>query len=120
MQTISVTEEINGGGLTSISINQILFIEYLRSAKRIIVHTESNTYYTVGTLVYWLDLFKLNGYNFIRADRIGVINVDAIQSVDKFFYRAYFSNDRKGKFCPFAEDRIKVIKRKASHTIEYA
>jgi DNA-binding LytR/AlgR family response regulator len=120
MHSISVTKEVDGSGLFSVLINQILFIEYLRSEKRIIVHTELNTYYTVGTLVYWLDLFKLNGYNFARADRIGVINVDAIQLVDKFFCRAYFSAERRGKYCPLAEDRIKEIKRKASHTIVYA
>lgn len=120
MNTISVTREIDGSGLTTILINQILFIEYFGSAKRIIVHTETNTFYTIGPLVYWLDLFVLNGYNFARADRIGVINVDAIHSIDKMFSRAYFSTGRQGKYCPLAEDRIKEVKRKSSHTIEFA
>lgn len=120
MHSISVTKEIKGGGLTSILISQILFIEYFGSAKRIIVHTETNIYYTIGSLVYWLDLFELNGYNFARADRIGVINVDAIQSIDKMFCRAYFSTGRQGKYCPLAEDRIKEIKIKSSQNIEFA
>ncbi|GGF72587.1 hypothetical protein GCM10010912_17200 [Paenibacillus albidus] len=109
MKEISVTRKINGEGLGPLEINHILFLEYDRAINRILVHTKTEIFYTVGTLVYWVEMLNNNGYNFARADRNGVINLSKVEVMDQRFYRGYFEAGMNGKFCPFAKEKFNLL-----------
>lgn len=71
-------------------------MEFERTIYRIIVHTYDQTFYTVGTLKYWLNTLASSGYNFVLADRNTLIQVTNIIQMDKTFHIAYFGEDHKG------------------------
>lgn len=71
-------------------------MEFERSIYRIIVHTYDQTFYTVGTLKYWLNTLASSGYHFVLADRNTLIQVSNIIQLDKTFHIAYFGEDHKG------------------------
>jgi DNA-binding LytR/AlgR family response regulator len=115
MNKISVSEKVDGGGLSLLDIDTVLFIEYDRGINRILFHTVDNVYYTIGNLVYWLGLLNANGFRFARADRNGIISLDKIKRMDRVLCRAYFEDDKSGKHCPFADSRFKAIQSRAAN-----
>jgi DNA-binding LytR/AlgR family response regulator len=78
-----------------------------------LVHTVDNVYYTIGNLAYWLGLLNANEFKFARADRNGIINPAKIKRMDKVLCRAYFEEDKSGKYCPFANSRFRAIESEA-------
>ncbi|OKP91363.1 LytTR family DNA-binding domain-containing protein [Paenibacillus sp. P32E] len=118
MDKISVTKNSNGEGLALLGVDRILYLEYYRAINRILVHTKDEVFYTVGTLVYWLELLNRNGHRFVRADRNGIANLSKIKVMDKALYRGYFEDDASGKYCPFAESRFKAVSKKVSYSYQ--
>ncbi|NOU78404.1 hypothetical protein GC101_05870 [Paenibacillus sp. LMG 31459] len=97
MSSISVTRDTEGNtGVFSLDIAKITYMEFERTIYRIIVHTYDQTFYTVGTLKYWLNTLASSGYNFVLADRNTLIQVTNIIQMDKTFHIAYFGEDHKG------------------------
>lgn len=97
MSSISVTRDTEGNtGVFSLDIAKITYMEFERTIYRIIVHTYDQTFYTVGTLKYWLNTLANSGYNFVLADRNTLIQVTNIIQMDKTFHIAYFGEDHKG------------------------
>lgn len=97
MSSISVTRDTEGNtGVFSLDIAKITYMEFERTIYRIIVHTYNQTFYTVGTLKYWLNTLASSGYNFVLADRNTLIQVTNIIQMDKTFHIAYFGEDHKG------------------------
>lgn len=113
MKKISVSKDIDGGGLSLLEVDTVLFVEYDRGINRILFHTVDEVYFTIGNLVYWLGLLNANGFKFARADRNGIISLDKIKRMDKALCRAYFEDDKSGKYCPFAEARFRAIQTRA-------
>lgn len=97
MSAISVTRDTEGNtGVFLLDIAKITFMEFERTIYRIIVHTYDQTFYTVGTLKYWLNTLASSGYHFVLADRNTLIQVSNIIQLDKTFHIAYFGEDHKG------------------------
>ncbi|AIQ29296.1 MULTISPECIES: LytTR family transcriptional regulator DNA-binding domain-containing protein [Paenibacillus] len=97
LSSISVTRDTEGNtGVFSLDIAKITYMEFERTIYRIIVHTYDQTFYTVGTLKYWLNTLASSGYNFVLADRNTLIQVTNIIQMDKTFHIAYFGEDHKG------------------------
>lgn len=97
MSSISVTRDTEGNtGVFSLDIAEITYMEFERTIYRIIVHTNDQTFYTVGTLKYWVNTLVSSGYNFVLADRNTLIHVSNIIQMDKTFHIAYFGEDHKG------------------------
>lgn len=112
MSSISVTRDTEGNtGVFSLDIAKITYMEFERTIYRIIVHTYDQTFYTVGTLKYWLNTLASSGYDFVLADRNTLIQVSNIIQVDKTFHIAYFGEDHKGveQKCFLSEKGYKAI-----------
>ncbi|WP_411829324.1 LytTR family transcriptional regulator DNA-binding domain-containing protein [Paenibacillus kribbensis] len=86
---ISVTKELDAS-LIVIAVNDILFGEYDGSIERIKIHTHARTFYTTGSLIYWTTVLNNSGYNFLKADRYHMINVDNIVKLDSKLRYVYF------------------------------
>lgn len=112
MSSISVTRDTEGNtGVFSLDIAKITYMEFERTIYRIIVHTYDQTFYTVGTLKYWLNTLASSGYNFVLADRNTLIQVTNIIQMDKTFHIAYFGEDHKGveQKCYLSEKGYKEV-----------
>jgi DNA-binding LytR/AlgR family response regulator len=112
LSSISVTRDTEGNtGVFSLDIAKITYMEFERTIYRIIVHTYDQTFYTVGTLKYWLNTLASSGYDFVLADRNTLIQVSNIIQVDKTFHIAYFGEDHKGveQKCFLSEKGYKAI-----------
>ncbi|WP_397386748.1 LytTR family transcriptional regulator DNA-binding domain-containing protein [Paenibacillus sp. MMS20-IR301] len=112
LSSISVTRDAEGNtGVFSLDIAKITYMEFERTIYRIIVHTYDQTYYTVGTLKYWVNTLASSGYNFVLADRNTLIHVSNIIQLDKTFHIAYFGEDHRGieQKCFLSEKGYKEI-----------
>ncbi|MGG1618262.1 LytTR family transcriptional regulator DNA-binding domain-containing protein [Paenibacillus sp. NRS-1781] len=86
---ISVTKELDAG-LIVIPVPDICYGEYDSSIERIKIHTHKHTFYTTGSLIYWTTILNNSGYNFHKADRYHMINVDNIVEMDSKLRYVYF------------------------------
>lgn len=89
----------------SISINDILFIE--TKAKGIVMHTEEGTYISDEKINELESL--LEKYDFFRSHKSFLINLNAVEKIDKQF--AYFVNKKKAYISvrKYAETKRKYI-----------
>lgn len=95
---ISVNRDVKGNsGVVPIAISEITYLEFEKSINRIIVHTRSDRFYTVGTLKYWANTLECSGYDFVLADRNTLIHVSNIFQIDRTFHIAYFGDNLKGE-----------------------
>ncbi|MGM1023389.1 MAG: LytTR family transcriptional regulator DNA-binding domain-containing protein [Bacillota bacterium] len=108
---ISVTKEIEGD-ITSILIRDILFGMYSGAIDRIIIHTQYKTYYLHSSLVYWANTLNNSGYNFIKADRYYLINVDNITRLNVKKRCVYFDVglDGETKKCFLAYHKFETVR----------
>ncbi|WP_410514996.1 LytTR family DNA-binding domain-containing protein [Paenibacillus sp. BR2-3] len=113
MATITVTRDPAGiSGIFSINVDEILMLEYSRREDRIVVHTEDNSFFTVGTLKYWTDALNGSGHKFAMVDRGNSLNLEKVVRIDETFNVAYFEDaiDSNSKRCMIARHRIKEVK----------
>ncbi|PWW37427.1 MULTISPECIES: LytTR family transcriptional regulator DNA-binding domain-containing protein [Paenibacillus] len=110
LEYLAVSKERDGGtGGTNVPVRKITHLE--ADTYMVIVHTANDQYYLVGTMVYWVKTLNASGYNFRKADRSNIINVDNITSVDMSFKVAHFEVDitKHSKKCTLTVDRLKLI-----------
>ncbi|MFB5761069.1 LytTR family transcriptional regulator DNA-binding domain-containing protein [Paenibacillus medicaginis] len=113
MLSLAVHQDIKGmTGIKNIPISSILYISS-RDRDRVAVHTSDNTYYMIGTLIYWENVLNNSGYHFLNVDRSNTINVDNVVCVNEIFKDAYFEHNKTkaSKKCPIASHRYEAIVR---------
>jgi len=114
MASLSVTSDIDGeGGIINIDIGEILMLSYDKKISRILVHTQTTIYYTMGSLTYWNEALNSSGHNFSLVDRSNSLNLDKVVLLDKTFKVAYFERDvtPRSKRCIIAGYRFDEVKR---------
>ncbi|MGG4216471.1 LytTR family transcriptional regulator DNA-binding domain-containing protein [Paenibacillus sp. FSL L8-0638] len=111
-ELITVTKEVNGD-IVSIPIRDILFGIYDGLVDRIIVHTRTEFYYLHSTLVFWTTTLRNSGYNFFKADRYHMINVDNITILDERKRCVYFDEEpsKKSKRCLLAYHKFTEVRQ---------
>jgi|GEM_PF-1944080 len=88
---LSVALDVDGGlGLKLIQIEDIIFFECDAIINRIVVHTRDASYYTMGTLRFYVELLNNSGFNFKLVDRNNAVNLHNIAYLDKSMKMAYF------------------------------
>jgi DNA-binding LytR/AlgR family response regulator len=82
---LHTTLDKNGSAsqLINIRVDDVLFIEPYVLAKGLHVHTENQTLFMWGSLQFYLDTFRLNGYDFRLLDRSSVVNLSKIKLIEK-------------------------------------
>lgn len=112
MDILSVTKDVDGAeGLIQLPINQIAYMEFLRSKNRVLVHTAKNEYYLMGTLQYWQRAIAAVGHRFVWVDRTYVVNIDRIRVMDSIRHIAFFedSPSKSSKNCTLTNIRFEEI-----------
>ncbi|ANY70945.1 hypothetical protein BBD42_23565 [Paenibacillus sp. BIHB 4019] len=110
MDTLTVSkDELGTLGLVSVKVQDIIIIKSLSEKKRIIIHTLTDVYYTMGTLVYWETALNSSGYNFLVLDRSEMINQDKVILLNPKTGDAYFERfvNKQSKKCGVAYHRVK-------------
>lgn len=94
MHTITVTRDPAGeSGLWPLAVDIINYMESESEKKRIIVHTPSEVFYTMGTLVYWMTALNNSGYKFEKVDRNFMVNINNITLLNRSTQSAYFESE---------------------------
>jgi DNA-binding LytR/AlgR family response regulator len=88
---LAVTRNVDGtSGIINLPINDVIFMEYDMIVKGVFVNTLNDKLYIAGTLTYWTDALKAQGYHFEKVDRNYVVQIPTIKKLDKIFTKAYF------------------------------
>jgi hypothetical protein len=111
---LSVYEDKGLKELAEVMPIDILFFEYREELKKVIVHTRSKEYYLTGSINYWHDLVKINGFRFMRSDRNSSINMDQVRAADFMQNCAYFDSNPTpdSKRCAFSGVRFMQLLEK--------
>lgn len=110
LEYLAVSKDRDGEtGGTNVPIKKVTHLE--ADTYMVIVHTATDQYYLMGTMVYWVKTLNASGYNFRNADRSNIINVDNIKSIDMSFKVAYFEDEinKRSKKCTLTVDRLDLI-----------
>lgn len=114
---LSVALSIDGErGLTLLDVTDIIYFECDSLINRIIVHTATSHYYTMGTLKFFVESLNNSGYNFKLVDRNNAVNIDNIVCVDTSRKLAYFETPihAKSKSCTFSAKHFDNLVRNHS------
>lgn len=107
---ISATRDPEGNsGITSVRVEDILYLGVDSRSAIIIIETIQQTYYTTGTLRYWTHVLNKTGYNFLLADRNNSIQVPKIVEVNELTKIAYFDINDKSKYCTMSRSGLKEV-----------
>lgn len=88
---LTVTMDVEGqSGISNLSVDDILFLQFDYDSKWVTVHTLDGQYFIPGTLVYWAEALKNGGYQFEKVDRNVVVHIPKICKMDRYFVKAYF------------------------------
>ncbi|GGG09700.1 LytTR family transcriptional regulator DNA-binding domain-containing protein [Paenibacillus abyssi] len=123
---LSVTRDVEGkSGFCSVSIDDIVFIEFDRILNRLYVHTIDNIYYTMGTLKYFVEGLNGCGYDFRLVDRNNAVHLLKIKRLDQKHKIAYFEEEisKKSKRCTIAYrnfDEVVTILEKLNQPVVIA
>ncbi|MBD2845720.1 LytTR family transcriptional regulator DNA-binding domain-containing protein [Paenibacillus sp. IB182496] len=111
---ISATRDKEGGGLESIPIERVLFLE--TSQNRILVHTSDAVYYVANTLERWLHALRSAGQPFEQVDRCCVADLSKVKELDAKWSRIYFSEGplAGNKPCNVARSNFRMIAKKVN------
>ncbi|CAH1212712.1 hypothetical protein PAECIP111893_03586 [Paenibacillus plantiphilus] len=113
---LTVTGSRDGsGGLLSIDVRDIIFFEYIGGSEaQIRVHKLHETFYTMGTLRYWVTALQASGFEFALVDRNNAVNIRSIKRLDSQFKIAYFEEEitRDSKYCTLAWEKYKALVKK--------
>lgn len=113
---LTVTGSRDGsGGLLSIDVRDIIFFEYIGGSEaQIRVHKLHETFYTMGTLRYWVTALQASGFEFALVDRNNAVNIRSIKRLDSQFKIAYFEEEitRDSKHCTLAWEKYKALVKK--------
>lgn len=103
------------GGLVPIDVQEIIFLEYIGGSEaQIRVHKLQETFYTMGTLRYWVTALQESGFEFALVDRNNAVNIRNIKRLDSEYKKAYFEVDitRDSKYCTLAWEKYKALVKK--------
>ncbi|EXX86021.1 hypothetical protein BG53_14855 [Paenibacillus darwinianus] len=109
---VSVTRSVEGIGMESIHVDDILFLE--TSQSRILVHTKDGVYYVPNTLERWMRAFGSIGQQFEMVDRCSIANLNRVRRIDPVWCRLYFDdNPSEGaKPCNVARSHYRKVANK--------
>ncbi|ASA20896.1 LytTR family transcriptional regulator DNA-binding domain-containing protein [Paenibacillus donghaensis] len=114
MITLSVTNDIHGyAGAVDVPIEDILYMQYSSSIRRVIVYTAGQSYYLVGPLSYWCNALNSSGYQFSEGDRTAAINLRKVVRMNNFFKTAYFDDSKIG--CMLSKNGYEDLKKQLGH-----
>ncbi|WP_020617503.1 LytTR family DNA-binding domain-containing protein [Paenibacillus daejeonensis] len=111
---LSVALDVDGGlGLKLVQIEDIIFFECDGIINRIVVHTRDASYYTMGTLRFYVELLNNSGFNFKLVDRNNAVNIHNIAYLDKGTKKAYFEwpLGPNAKCCTFSAKHFDSVVR---------
>lgn len=103
------------GGLVSIDVKEIIFFEYIGGSEaQIRVHKLHETFYTMGTLRYWVTALQESGFEFALVDRNNAVNIRNIKRLDSEYKKAYFEEEitHGSKYCTLAWEKYKALVKK--------
>ncbi|OMC71074.1 hypothetical protein BK126_02885 [Paenibacillus sp. FSL H7-0326] len=99
MSYVSVSRDPEGNtGIYNLLIKDVKYLKYDKKINRVILHTESEKFYVVGTIEFWTNAFNGSGFTFRIVDRSNSINVDHIQKIDTVFKVVYLDRSKKDLF----------------------
>lgn len=70
-------------GFVSISIKNVLYLEFDKFVNRVLVHTRYNHYFMPGPTKFWVDGLNNSGCFFRFIDRTNAANIQNILRIDK-------------------------------------
>jgi hypothetical protein len=106
---LSVAIDTGGIGLISIPLQDIIFIEYIRQKKGIIVHSLEADGFLPGSFDFWLSALQGAGLTTLfPVDRNNALNLAKIEILDAKHKVAYFENSRR-KGCTIAVANFKAV-----------
>jgi hypothetical protein len=122
---ITVARDIDAlEGFTTLDVDDILFIEFVRFTSRLHIHTLEQVYYMQGTLKFYLEGLCKSGFQFRLVDRNNIVHMTKIKTLDSKFKVAFFENEinNESKRCTISwanfNDVIAELQRsKQSHNI---
>lgn len=109
---VSVTRDVEGSGMESIHVDDILFLE--TSQSRIVVHTKDGVYYVPNTLERWMRAFDSVGQQFEMVDRCSIANLKRVTRLDPVWCRLYFDDGSSegAKPCNVARRHYRKVAKK--------
>ncbi|MFC5649871.1 hypothetical protein ACFPYJ_12200 [Paenibacillus solisilvae] len=104
-QQLTVATDTKGIGLKTMLLPEIIFIEYVRSVKGIMVHSLDSQGFLPGPFSFWVSTLQGSGLSTLfPVDRNNALNLAKIELLDPKFNKAYFEKvvTRKDKVCTIA------------------
>lgn len=107
---LTITGDKEGtGGAKNIHLDEICFMSV--SGSGMLVHTMRGSWFTPGTLQYWMEALK--PYGVVKADRQNLVNLNRIRFVNCFLRQAYFE-ERPGNgalMCTLSDKGYRRVKQ---------
>lgn len=69
-------------GLTTVSIEEIFYLRYDRSLKRVVIRVAGQNFYLTGPLDFWVDAINNSGYTFEFTNRRTAVNIKYATRID--------------------------------------
>lgn len=113
-QQITVATDTNGIALKTMLLPEIIFIEYFRSDKGIIIHSLESEGFLPGTFNFWVTALQGSGLpTLYPVDRNNALNLAKIELLEPKYNRAYFEKiiERKDKVCTIALANFDAVKK---------
>lgn len=89
----------------SLILSEIIFIEYVRSDKGIIIHSLESQGFLPGAFNFWITAFQGGGLpTLYPVDRNNALNLTKVELLEPKYNKAYFEKviQRKDKVCTIA------------------
>lgn len=111
---ITVAEDTKGLALKTMLLTDIIFIEYVRSEKGIIVHSLESQGFLPGPFSFWVTALQGSGLSTLYpVDRNNALNLAKIELLEPKYNKAYFEKviQRKDKVCTISVANFDSVKK---------
>lgn len=101
MEYITASSNVHGSGIVSIPLKDIIYVEYIRQDKGILIHSIDSQGFLPGQFGFWTNLLINAGLtNLMIVDRNFALDPEKIEYINAKHRLVYFEEPRKiNKYC---------------------